>query len=441
MAGPYELQSPKDIAMEYGGNKQKIAQAAQMGLVDPTAAVLAGMFIDKMRTAQQEEIATDQTVAQETFPTQMAMAPAGLGATPQGQQMAPQMQQAQAPVMAAQGGLMALDVPDDMVPDEYAGGGIIAFANGGGVSLSDVLRTLTMDEARMYQQTGRLPARAQAILAGQTALPTTSVGSLNPTVIDDYPGIDFTDADIAKATASIPNIPAKSRPAAQANLVEIAPEAASLSIAERLAQREKEQKEFLGENPKIAKMQELLDKQDEDSFLDRALRSLQMVTAGEALRTKGDTSGLKEVMATESERSKAKATRAEKRAELEGADYERRASIYGDVTKEAFQERVMERKIKAEKELARMRPASASEYIGNLLRSKNPEDRAVGRMLAGQGKTGEITRAKAFEMYNDPTAFDLRKKYPTFELFYAYATGAGGSGAGGEVDTNNPLLK
>lgn len=30
MAGPYELQSPKDIAMEYGGNKQKIAQAAQM---------------------------------------------------------------------------------------------------------------------------------------------------------------------------------------------------------------------------------------------------------------------------------------------------------------------------------------------------------------------------------------------------------------------------
>ena len=32
MAGPYELQSPKDIAMEYGGNKQKIAQAAQMAL-------------------------------------------------------------------------------------------------------------------------------------------------------------------------------------------------------------------------------------------------------------------------------------------------------------------------------------------------------------------------------------------------------------------------
>jgi hypothetical protein len=44
--------------------------------------------------------------------------------------MASQMQQAQAPVMAAEGGLMALDVPGDMY-DGYAGGGIIAFANGG----------------------------------------------------------------------------------------------------------------------------------------------------------------------------------------------------------------------------------------------------------------------------------------------------------------------
>jgi hypothetical protein len=161
MAGPYELQSPKDIAMEYGGNKQKIAQAAQMGMIDPTAAVLAGMFIDKMRTAQQEEMAPQTTVAQEVMAApQMA---AGLGATPQAA-MAPQM----APTEA---GVAALPVPDEMVPNEFAGGGIVAFANGGGVALSDVLRTLTMDEARIYQSTGRLPARAQAMLSGQTAMP------------------------------------------------------------------------------------------------------------------------------------------------------------------------------------------------------------------------------------------------------------------------------
>jgi hypothetical protein len=121
MAGPYELQSPKDIAMEYGGNKQKIAQAAQMGMIDPTSAVLAGMFIDKMRMAQQEEMAPQSTVAQDVMATpQMA---AGLGATPQAA-MAPQM----APTEA---GVAALPVPEDMVADAYAGGGIVAFQGGG----------------------------------------------------------------------------------------------------------------------------------------------------------------------------------------------------------------------------------------------------------------------------------------------------------------------
>ena len=120
MAGPYELQSPKDIAMEYGGNKKKIAQAAQMGMIDPTSAVLAGMFIDKMRSAQQEEMAPQSTVAQDVM--------AGLGATPQAA-MAPQM----APTEA---GVAALPVPDDMVPDEFAGGGIVAFQGGGGVDYS-----------------------------------------------------------------------------------------------------------------------------------------------------------------------------------------------------------------------------------------------------------------------------------------------------------------
>jgi hypothetical protein len=96
--GPYMLQEPKDIAMEYGGNKQKIEQAAKMGLIDPTSAVMAGMFIDRMRNAQQEEMAPEQTVAQETFPRM-----AGLGATPQAAQMA-QM----APQMPTEAGVAAL---------------------------------------------------------------------------------------------------------------------------------------------------------------------------------------------------------------------------------------------------------------------------------------------------------------------------------------------
>lgn len=85
-------------------------------------------------------------------------------------------------------GIGALPVPDEMIPG-LAGGGIIAFDEGGpvarynvggNVSLTDVLRTLTMDERRFYQQTGRLPSRAQTMLAGQpspnTSTPDAKVG-------------------------------------------------------------------------------------------------------------------------------------------------------------------------------------------------------------------------------------------------------------------------
>jgi hypothetical protein len=144
---PYNLQSPEAIAKEYGGNKMKIAQAAQIGLLDPTAAVLAGMFIDRMRGAQQQEQAPQQTVAQQVLAPQPAApqmpAGAGLGATPQASQLAaaypadgapppvpgPSMPE-QEPVMAADGGLMSLPVDDAMFAPSYNSGGIVAFAAG-----------------------------------------------------------------------------------------------------------------------------------------------------------------------------------------------------------------------------------------------------------------------------------------------------------------------
>ena len=70
---PYRLQSPENIAKDYGGNKQKIVEAMQLGIVDPTAGVLAGMFIDRMRSAQMQEMAPKPTVAQQVIGT-------GLGA-------------------------------------------------------------------------------------------------------------------------------------------------------------------------------------------------------------------------------------------------------------------------------------------------------------------------------------------------------------------------
>lgn len=152
---PYRIQSPEDIAKDYAGNKQKIAEAMQMGVVDPTAGVLAGMFIDRMRSAQMQEMAPQRTVAQQVMgpppapmgaPAAPMGPPAGLGATPEAAMMAPPMpQQAPPPGMAAggmfeapymkDGGLSELPVPDGMFDENrdgsYAGGGIIAFAGAG----------------------------------------------------------------------------------------------------------------------------------------------------------------------------------------------------------------------------------------------------------------------------------------------------------------------
>jgi hypothetical protein len=179
---PYNLQSPEQIAKDYGGNKQKIAEAMQMGIIDPTAGTMAGMFIDRMRSAAQTEAAPQQTVAQQVFappapvaPGLGAMpqggmqppAPAGLGATPEaammaeqmpapempmGEMPAPEMAMEEAPMGMAMGGMVPpymagsglsdLPLPDDMFDenrnggfnDGYAGGGLVAFANGGSAS-------------------------------------------------------------------------------------------------------------------------------------------------------------------------------------------------------------------------------------------------------------------------------------------------------------------
>jgi len=148
VAKPFSIQAPEDVAKEYGGNKQAIAQAAQMGIVDPTAAVLAGMFIDRMRSAQVMEAAPQQTVAQQVFAPPQPQMPQGLGQMPMGApapQPAPAMQAPMGapPEMAmpgmAMGGIANLSVPDAMFDepdnggygDGYSGGGLVAFADGG----------------------------------------------------------------------------------------------------------------------------------------------------------------------------------------------------------------------------------------------------------------------------------------------------------------------
>jgi hypothetical protein len=55
-----------------------------MGLVDPTAGTLAGMFIDRMRSAQMQEGAQQPSVAQQVFAPPAPPAPpmGGMGPPP-----------------------------------------------------------------------------------------------------------------------------------------------------------------------------------------------------------------------------------------------------------------------------------------------------------------------------------------------------------------------
>lgn len=134
-----DLMSPSKVAAEYGGDKRKIAQAAQMGLLDPTVAVMAGMFIDRMRNAAVQEQQPQTTVAQDVMaPAAPNMQAAGLRAV----QEAPPVER----------GLTALPVPEEAVPN-FDGGGIVAF---NGEEGSDVNLDLSNPEDLMELERRRL---------------------------------------------------------------------------------------------------------------------------------------------------------------------------------------------------------------------------------------------------------------------------------------------
>ena len=191
---PYNLQAPEDIAKEYGGNKQKIAKAAQMGLLDPTAAVLAGMFIDRMRGAQAQEQVPQQTVAQQTFAPMQGPQQA-LGATPQAPQMAAMQQQmAPRPGIA---GVNQIPTNPNMMPSA-AGGGLVAFATGdrvsGGMSEEDRAR-LERERFKKLQDYNqnvvpRLQAESDRLLGD---LPTTF--SMSQDEFAGLAGLDLREDD------------------------------------------------------------------------------------------------------------------------------------------------------------------------------------------------------------------------------------------------------
>ena len=217
MGKPFSLQSPEQIAKEYGGNKEKIRQAMAMGLVDPTAGVLGGMFIDRMRSAQSLEQGAQPTVAQQVLappaPASAPPAPPASGAPPMG--MAPPMAP-QAPPMAPQappmgmasGGLTTLPIPDDMFDEpQYGGGGIVAFAKAGEVGEveSDPFRPSLSPEsvARAYKGLTEDPYLSQRDrLANMTTEELTELRRMPPYMREQFgPSFLIEDAIASKVGA------------------------------------------------------------------------------------------------------------------------------------------------------------------------------------------------------------------------------------------------
>jgi hypothetical protein len=109
-----QIEEIKNLAFKY--SKQQLGRMVQMGMIDPQKAMMAGMMRD--RVAKEDTKPPTTTVAQDVLAPQPQ--PQQMGMPPQAQPQAPTQ-------MAATGGITSLPVQEQ----DYAGGGIVAFADGG----------------------------------------------------------------------------------------------------------------------------------------------------------------------------------------------------------------------------------------------------------------------------------------------------------------------
>ena len=132
--------SVADIVAKTRGNPQQIMQLVMGGQINLTQGLLAKRLADSVVAEQQKAAMPTTTVLQDAFPQaappQQApaapppQAPQGMGPVPGAPPMPPQppMQAPmQAPQGMAEGGLAQLD----FAADDYAGGGMVSFAEGG----------------------------------------------------------------------------------------------------------------------------------------------------------------------------------------------------------------------------------------------------------------------------------------------------------------------
>jgi hypothetical protein len=220
-----QIDEIKNLAFKY--SKQQLGRMVQMGMIDPQKAMMAGMMRD--RVAKEDTKPPTTTVAQDV-----------LGAAPQVQQPAqPQQmgmpQQAPAPQapaqMAATGGITSLPVQEQ----DYAGGGIVAFAgdegslvgyneygappdlSGDDLSPAERLATLFDSNYRPYRPPVKAVSKSGQIFPSKTDAapePTKFIDATTKTALP--PPL----ADKAPAGPAAPRLPALNRPSGKIDIQE-----------------------------------------------------------------------------------------------------------------------------------------------------------------------------------------------------------------------------
>jgi hypothetical protein len=172
----------RELATKY--SKPELQRMVQMGMVEPQKAVMAGMMIDRIAKSVMQPPQT--TVAQDV----LGAAPtAAQGQIPPDQMPPGQMPPQMPPQMAADGGLMGMLPYSDGVAalpsniHHMAGGGIVAFADGG--SPEEYVRASRAADAALagMQPQSDMPVMPGGYRMRETALPdrsniTTEVGTV-----------------------------------------------------------------------------------------------------------------------------------------------------------------------------------------------------------------------------------------------------------------------
>lgn len=446
-----DLMSPSKVAEKYGGDKRRIAQAAQMGLLDPTVAVMAGMFIDRMRGAAAKEQKPQSTVAQD--------------------------------VMSTPSGVADLPVPDSMYGGEqgFAGGGIIAFQNEGFVdpifnapdidSSGPDLSKFTDEEKMQYLQ-GRIGyPQAAELTEGKITLDQLfkDIYGRTSVIPSDRTTRPRSAAEIKEERIPTPApAPKDEEPRVPPTGGKVDEKKAEKAITD-YAQKVKDiNKKFGVSDTPDAEARAAIEKYKEklNKDLDKA-GALGLLQAGLGIAGGKSQYALQNLAGavpgiTAYERA-AEKIRGEERGVLESevklaqADDARRrgdAKLALELEKDAERLAIDERKaVAAEKQAAK--PSAVSEYID--LFTKDPKKFREFMEAQRPGfETADIARQKAtadefmkiygndfMKLSNSKKPEDQAKARQMLEQFYAARgvkppMGAGGTGG---VDTSNPLLK